>query len=146
MSRTIVIGSDENVVRRILYVLSYFIRCNEILENSDEPLNDESCEKGVKESPDIMGGQQQTCQEPTAATTQQSTNSIFAESCAEYSMGASAQESSSRLTGVTSQAGLKIPVHDESPRLGTNRGSSHMSDTFIDDIDLRSFIDVSIPR
>jgi len=47
--RTIVYGAHANTVRRILFVLSYFIRCNEVFENKenadpddwdmDDPLN-----------------------------------------------------------------------------------------------------------
>src|SRR4051812_4400555 len=33
MNRTIIVGNDASVVRRILFVLSYFIRCNEVYEN-----------------------------------------------------------------------------------------------------------------
>ncbi|RIB06196.1 folliculin-interacting protein middle domain-containing protein [Gigaspora rosea] len=36
MSRTIIVGTDENTVRRILFILSYFIRCNEIFERSED--------------------------------------------------------------------------------------------------------------
>ncbi|KAG9304350.1 hypothetical protein G9A89_019912 [Geosiphon pyriformis] len=36
MSRTIIVGKDVNTVRRILYVLSYFIRCNEVFENMEQ--------------------------------------------------------------------------------------------------------------
>ncbi|CAG8795982.1 6893_t:CDS:2, partial [Racocetra persica] len=36
MSRTIIAGTDENTVCRILFVLSYFIRCNEIFERSED--------------------------------------------------------------------------------------------------------------
>ncbi|CAG8715267.1 557_t:CDS:10 [Cetraspora pellucida] len=36
MSRTIISGTDENTVCRILFVLSYFIRCNEIFERSED--------------------------------------------------------------------------------------------------------------
>ncbi|CAG8557495.1 2959_t:CDS:10 [Acaulospora morrowiae] len=36
MSRTIIIGSDVNTVRRILFVLSYFMRCNEVNESVED--------------------------------------------------------------------------------------------------------------
>ncbi|CAG8658906.1 7397_t:CDS:2, partial [Paraglomus occultum] len=46
MCRTIVYGAHANTVRRILFVLSYFIRCNEVFEDADldgcdmdDPLN-----------------------------------------------------------------------------------------------------------
>lgn len=35
MSRTIIVGKDVNTVRRILFVLSYFIRCNEVYERME---------------------------------------------------------------------------------------------------------------
>jgi len=35
MSRTIIVGTDVNTVRRILFVLSYFIRCNEVYERME---------------------------------------------------------------------------------------------------------------
>ncbi|RIA99599.1 folliculin-interacting protein middle domain-containing protein [Glomus cerebriforme] len=35
MSRTIIVGKDANTVRRILFVLSYFIRCNEVYERME---------------------------------------------------------------------------------------------------------------
>ncbi|RUS27488.1 folliculin-interacting protein middle domain-containing protein [Jimgerdemannia flammicorona] len=34
LCRTIVVGQQASIVRRILYILSYFIRCNEVYENS----------------------------------------------------------------------------------------------------------------
>lgn len=33
MARTIVVGQQPAVVRRIIYILSYFIRCNEVYDN-----------------------------------------------------------------------------------------------------------------
>ena len=36
MCRTIVYGAHANTVRRILFVLSYFIRCNEVFENQED--------------------------------------------------------------------------------------------------------------
>jgi hypothetical protein len=35
MCRTIIYGAHANTVRRILFVLSYFIRCNEVFINKD---------------------------------------------------------------------------------------------------------------
>jgi len=35
MARTIVVGQQPAVVRRIIYVLSYFIRCNEVYDNME---------------------------------------------------------------------------------------------------------------
>lgn len=35
ITRTIVVGLRPSVVRRILYILSYFIRCNEVYENTE---------------------------------------------------------------------------------------------------------------
>ncbi|CEP09566.1 hypothetical protein [Parasitella parasitica] len=35
ITRTVVAGLKPSVVRRILYILSYFIRCNEVYENSE---------------------------------------------------------------------------------------------------------------
>ncbi|KAH8550640.1 folliculin-interacting protein middle domain-containing protein [Umbelopsis sp. PMI_123] len=35
MARTIVVGQQTAVVRRIIYVLSYFIRCNEVYDNME---------------------------------------------------------------------------------------------------------------
>lgn len=35
MSRSIIVGKDVNTVRRILFVLSYFIRCNEVYERME---------------------------------------------------------------------------------------------------------------
>ncbi len=35
MSRTIIVGTDVNTVRRILFVLSCFIRCNEVYERME---------------------------------------------------------------------------------------------------------------
>lgn len=34
--RTIVVGQQASVVRRILFILSYFIRCNEVFEHNEE--------------------------------------------------------------------------------------------------------------
>ncbi|KAK3837394.1 MAG: folliculin-interacting protein middle domain-containing protein [Linnemannia gamsii] len=36
ISRTIVVGSNANFVRRLLYILSYFIRCNEVFQRVTE--------------------------------------------------------------------------------------------------------------
>ncbi|KAG0259286.1 Folliculin-interacting protein 1, partial [Linnemannia exigua] len=36
ISRTIVVGSNGNFVRRLLYILSYFIRCNEVFQRVTE--------------------------------------------------------------------------------------------------------------
>ncbi|KAG0053941.1 Folliculin-interacting protein 1 [Gryganskiella cystojenkinii] len=44
ISRTIVVGSNGNYVRRLLFVLSYFIRCNEVFQSVTE----------VKEDPDSL--------------------------------------------------------------------------------------------
>ncbi|CAG5117099.1 unnamed protein product, partial [Candidula unifasciata] len=35
ISRTVVVGKKADVVKRFLYILSYFIRCSEVQENSD---------------------------------------------------------------------------------------------------------------
>lgn len=35
MARTIVVGQQPAIVRRIIYVLSYFIRCNEVYDNME---------------------------------------------------------------------------------------------------------------
>lgn len=35
ITRTIVVGLRPSVVRRILYILTYFIRCNEVYENTE---------------------------------------------------------------------------------------------------------------
>jgi hypothetical protein len=43
ISRTIVVGQDMSIVRRILYILTYLIRCNEVYENLEamsEPSSD----------------------------------------------------------------------------------------------------------
>ncbi|CAG8486464.1 8183_t:CDS:10 [Funneliformis caledonium] len=42
MSRTIIVGTDVNTVRRILFVLSYFIRCNEVYERMEHMISTES--------------------------------------------------------------------------------------------------------
>ena len=42
MSRTIIVGKDVNTVRRILFVLSYFIRCNEVYERMEHIIPVES--------------------------------------------------------------------------------------------------------
>ncbi|CAI2172611.1 6237_t:CDS:10 [Funneliformis geosporum] len=42
MSRTIIVGTDVNIVRRILFVLSYFIRCNEVYERMEHMVPTES--------------------------------------------------------------------------------------------------------
>jgi hypothetical protein len=42
MSRTIIVGKDVNTVRRILFVLSYFIRCNEVYERMEHMIPIES--------------------------------------------------------------------------------------------------------
>ncbi|CAG8464876.1 4862_t:CDS:2 [Acaulospora colombiana] len=50
MSRTIVIGSDANTVRRILFLLSYFIRCNEVDENIEDMTPSDGLNLGRKKS------------------------------------------------------------------------------------------------
>ncbi|OAD66439.1 hypothetical protein PHYBLDRAFT_183874 [Phycomyces blakesleeanus NRRL 1555(-)] len=55
ITRTIVIGQKASTVRRILYILSYLIRCNEVYENFESLLDPETvdlfgCERGGDES------------------------------------------------------------------------------------------------
>ncbi|KAI9013355.1 folliculin-interacting protein middle domain-containing protein [Phycomyces nitens] len=55
ITRTIVIGQKASTVRRILYILSYLIRCNEVYENFESLLDPEAvdlfgCERGGDES------------------------------------------------------------------------------------------------
>ncbi|KAI8974284.1 folliculin-interacting protein middle domain-containing protein [Pilobolus umbonatus] len=40
ITRTIVVGLRPNIVRRILYILTYFIRCNEVYENTESRSKD----------------------------------------------------------------------------------------------------------
>ena len=37
LSRTVVVGKKQDIIRRLLYVLSYFIRCSEVFEAVEEP-------------------------------------------------------------------------------------------------------------
>ncbi|CAG8585020.1 2221_t:CDS:10 [Diversispora eburnea] len=52
MSRTIIVGNDDakNAVRRILFVLSYFIRCNEVYENVENMIPLDGQNSLMKES------------------------------------------------------------------------------------------------
>ncbi|CAJ0645815.1 13625_t:CDS:10 [Entrophospora sp. SA101] len=55
LSRTIIIGKDVNMVRRIIFILSYFIRCNEVYENKEQMIPFDSNFNGQKKSMiDIM--------------------------------------------------------------------------------------------
>ena len=60
LSRTVITGRKPEVIRRLLYVLSYFIRCSEVCENQDSPWSVmgevESLSGSAKNSPDCEGG------------------------------------------------------------------------------------------
>ncbi|KAF9393249.1 Folliculin-interacting protein 1 [Podila verticillata] len=54
ISRTIVVGSSSSFVRRLLYILSYFIRCNEVFQLVTE----------IKEDPDSLLNQPKPSRSP----------------------------------------------------------------------------------
>uniref|UniRef100_T1J365 UDENN FNIP1/2-type domain-containing protein n=1 Tax=Strigamia maritima TaxID=126957 RepID=T1J365_STRMM len=61
MSRTVVLGKKAELVKRFLYVLSYFIRCSEVYESTDAKMAEEKRHFNSLSDPSLMTNCNTSC-------------------------------------------------------------------------------------
>jgi hypothetical protein len=117
ISRTIVVGQDRDLVSRILFVLTYFIRCNEIVLSSEkwsieDFVNSEAL--GTKSS-DVINSRKKSVSPPPNNQQQQQKSSDITKGLELTSLSNTEQES-----------GKNLQINTDTEKDGVNQSLSQM--------------------